>query len=107
MCGASLDDWANGGSIEVFVHMVKRFIVQWGVGFISWNWYGIEVQIMLDCSRKEKCLRQIGVVGVKLARRTHCPKWGLRSSSPLRAVAIQTIDIFIRGQYLQYLDFPS
>ena len=39
-------------------------------------------------------LLHIGVVDVKLAKETHCTRWGLRSSSPLRVVAIQTIDIF-------------
>ena len=45
-------------------------------------------------------LLHIGVVDVKLAKETHCTMWGLRSSSPLRIAAIQTIDIFIRGCYL-------
>ena len=40
--------------------------------------------------------RNTGVVDVKLAKETHCIRWGLRSSSPLKVVAIQTIDIFIR-----------
>ena len=40
--------------------------------------------------------RNTGVVDVKLAQETHCIRWGLRSSSPLKVVAIQTIDIFIR-----------
>ena len=30
----------------------------------------------------------------------YCTRKGLRSPSPLRAVAIQTIDIFIKGCYL-------
>ena len=45
-------------------------------------------------------LRHDGVVAVKLAKKTHCTSWGLRSLSPLRVVAIQTIGIFIRGRYL-------
>ena len=40
--------------------------------------------------------RNTGVVDVKLAKETHCIRWGLRSWSPLKVVAIQTIDIFIR-----------
>ena len=33
-------------------------------------------------------LRHVGVVDVKLAKETHCTRWGLRSSRPLRVVAI-------------------
>ena len=42
----------------------------------------------------------IGVVDVKLAQEEQCMRMGLRSSGPLRIVAIYTIDIFIRGSYL-------
>ena len=52
-------------------------------------------------------LRHTGVVDVKLAKETNCTKWGLRSSSPLRVVAIEPTDIFIRGCYLWYPDFLS
>ena len=45
-------------------------------------------------------LNLIGVVDVKLAQEEQCTKMGLRSSSPLRFAAIQTIDIFTRGCYL-------
>ena len=37
----------------------------------------------------------------------YCTRWGLRSSSPLRVIAFQTVDIFIRGCYLKDLDFLS
>ena len=37
----------------------------------------------------------------------YCTRWGLGSSSPLRDLAIQTTDIFIRGCYLKYPDFLS
>ena len=42
-------------------------------------------------------LRHIGMVDVKLAKEIHCTRWELRSSSPMRVVAFQTVDIFIRG----------
>ena len=41
----------------------------------------------------------IGVVDVKLAKKTCCRWWGQWSSSLLRDVVIQTIDIFIRDCY--------
>lgn len=37
---------------------------------------------------------------VKLAAGTYYTKWKLRNASPLRVVATQKIDIFIRGSYL-------
>ena len=42
-------------------------------------------------------LRSLGVVDVKLGKETYCKRWGLRSGSSLRVVAIQTINIFIRN----------
>ena len=53
------------------------------------------------------CLSIVGVVDVMQARGIYNTRWGLRSSSLLRFIAIQTIDIFIRGFYLQYPDFLS
>ena len=49
--------------------------------------------------------RHTGVVDVKLAEEAHSIMWGLRSSSPLTVLAIQTLGIFIRGCYQQYPDF--
>ena len=76
-------------------------------GKCKWNWiqtwclvvrwkhlsqkYYINMSLML--------LRHISVVDVKLAKETHCKRWGLRSSCPLRVVGIETIDIF-KGCYL-------
>ena len=34
----------NGGSVEVFLHMVSIFLVSWGVGAILGNRYGIQEQ---------------------------------------------------------------
>ena len=77
-------------------------------GKYKWNWiqtWGLVVR-WKHVSQKYytnmslMLLLHIGVVDVKLAKETHCTRWGLRSSSPLRVVAIQTIDIFIRGCYL-------
>ena len=39
--GAPLDSWANGGSVEVFVHMVSMVLVLWGVGVILKSRYRI------------------------------------------------------------------
>ena len=41
VCGATLDDWANGGSVEVSVHMVRMVLILWGVGVILGNGFGI------------------------------------------------------------------
>ena len=49
--------------------------------------------------------RLTDVVDVKLAMETYYTRWGLRSSIPLRFVAIQTLGIFIRGCYPKYPDF--
>ena len=38
---ATLDDWANGGSVEFSVHMVRMVLVVWAVGVILGNGYGI------------------------------------------------------------------
>ena len=51
--------------------------------------------------------RHTSVVDVKLAEEAHSIMWGLRSSSPLTVLAIQTLGIFIRGCYQQYPDFVS
>ena len=40
MCGASLADWANGGSVDVFF-TYGMILVLWGVGPILRNGYGI------------------------------------------------------------------
>ena len=53
------------------------------------------------------CLKFIGVMGLMPTRETYCTRWKLRNSSTLRAFAIQTTDIFIKGWYLKYLDFLS
>ena len=53
------------------------------------------------------CLSIVGVVDVMPARGIYSTRWGLRSSSLARFIAMQTIDIFIRGFYLQYPDFLS
>ena len=34
----------NGGSVEVFLHMVSMVLVQWGVSAILGNRYGIQEQ---------------------------------------------------------------
>ena len=39
--GTTLDDWANGGSVEVSVHMVRIVLVVWVVDVILGNGYGI------------------------------------------------------------------
>ena len=44
---------------------------------------------------------------MKLTGGTYGTRWGLRSSNSLGVIAIQTIDIFIRGCYLKYPDFLS
>ena len=42
MCGAPLYDWvSNGGSVDVFLHMVSMGLVLWGVVVILGNGYGI------------------------------------------------------------------
>ena len=38
---ATLDNWANGGSVEVSVHMVRMVLVVWVVDVILGNGYGI------------------------------------------------------------------
>ena len=45
-------------------------------------------------------LRLTGVVDVTVGNDVDCTRYELRSSNTLRVVAIQTIDIFIRGCYL-------
>ena len=45
--------------------------------------------------------------GCEVVRVDYYARRGLRSSSPLRVVAIQVIDIFIKGCYLQCPDFLS
>ena len=34
VCRASLYDWPNGGSVEIFLSMVSMVLVLWGVGVI-------------------------------------------------------------------------
>ena len=42
MCGeANLNDWANGGSVEVSVHRVRMVLFLWRVGAVLGNGYGI------------------------------------------------------------------
>ena len=47
VCGTSLDDWSNGGCVDVFVSsvvsllMVSMVFVIWGVGLVQGNEYGI------------------------------------------------------------------
>ena len=52
-------------------------------------------------------LSRISGMDMKLSREIYCRKWSLRSSSNIKFVAIQSIDIFIRFCYLYYLDFLS
>ena len=47
-----------------------------------------------------KVLRFISVGDMKAESNTYCTRQGQRSSSPLGAVATQTIDVFIGGYYL-------
>ena len=44
MCGVSLDDWANGGTVNVFPCIVSIVLVLWGVDAILGNAYGIQGQ---------------------------------------------------------------
>ena len=37
-------DWANGGSVNVFLRVVSMVLVPWGVGAILGNGYGIQRQ---------------------------------------------------------------
>ena len=41
MRGAHLDDWANGGSVDVFFTYDEYGFIFWGVGRILGNVYGI------------------------------------------------------------------
>ena len=60
--------------------------------------------------KKIECM---GAVWAKLEYWVWCgqegvsTRWGLRSSNSLGVITIQTIDIFIRGCYLQYANFLS
>ena len=40
MCGVPLDDWTNGGSVDIFFSY-DLVLVLWGVGPILGNGYGI------------------------------------------------------------------
>ena len=40
----TLYDWANGGSVDVLLHMVSMALVLWEVGVILGNGYGTEGQ---------------------------------------------------------------
>ena len=66
------------------------------------------------CEDEKKCCGEVkfflkrlllSAIDVKLAGLIVTFRRGLRSSSSLRVVAIQAIDIFIRGCYLQWPDF--
>ena len=39
--GATLDDWANGGSVEVSVYRVRMVLFSWGGGAVLGNGHGI------------------------------------------------------------------
>ena len=63
------------------------------------EWNVVSVKTRKKCCREVKRLL-LGVIDVKPAGLIVTFRKGLRSSSSLRVVAIQAIDIFIRGCYL-------
>ena len=84
-------------------------------GNYEWNWIQTWGPILIWKQVSQKYftnmflifLRHNGMADVKLTKENHNTRWELRSSGPLRVAANQTIDIFIRGCYLQYPDFLS
>ena len=63
MCGAPLDDWSNGGSVDVFF-TYGMVIVLWGVGRILGMGMEFRDRIMLNCFREPKCQQQSYTLGI-------------------------------------------
>ena len=67
---------------------------------MAWNVGSIKTGKRCYVEEKNFSRLLLGVIDVKPAELIVTFRRGLRSSSSLRVVAIQTIDIFIRGCYL-------
>ena len=85
--GATLDDWANGGSVEVSVHMVRMVLVVLGRWCYSRKWvWNLRTKLCFVASWKQNVLDTF--------------MRELRSSGPMKFVVIQIIVILIRGYHL-------